>query len=64
MDPPGGVVGALRRGVGDTINNTTGTKAVGEGFQGVSNGIEDEDGATSIAKAVEHGTGSKGKKMW
>ncbi|KXT08829.1 hypothetical protein AC579_1894 [Pseudocercospora musae] len=56
----GGVVGALGRGVGDTINNTTGTKAVGQGLQGVTNGIE--NGATSIAKGVEDG--SKGKKMW
>jgi hypothetical protein len=36
----GGIVGTAGRGVGDTINNTTGTKAVGDGLQGLTGGIE------------------------
>lgn len=53
-------MGALGRGVGETVNNTTGTKAVGDGLQGLTNGIE--DGASNVAKGVEDG--SKGKKVW
>lgn len=37
----GGIVGTAGRGVGDTINNTTGTKAVGDGLQSLTGGIED-----------------------
>lgn len=54
------MVGALGRGVGDTIKNTTGTKAVGDGLQGITNGVE--DGAAKVAKGVEDG--SKGKKVF
>jgi hypothetical protein len=48
----GGVVGAAGKGVGDTINNTTGTKAVGDGLQGVTGGIE--DGAQQAGKGAEN----------
>lgn len=56
----GGLVGTAGRGVGQTINNTTGTKAVGDGLQGLTNGIE--DGVANVARGVEDG--SKGKKIW
>ena len=56
----GGVVGAAGRGVGGTINNTTGTKQVGDGLQSLTNGIE--DGTANLAKGVEQG--SVGKKVW
>ena len=36
----GGGVGALGRGLGDTINATTGTQAVGDGLKSVTGGVE------------------------
>nr|OQO30205.1 hypothetical protein B0A51_01353 [Rachicladosporium sp. CCFEE 5018] len=56
----GGTVGAAGRGVGDTINNTTGTKAVGDGLQSLTGGVE--DGANSVGKGVENA--GQGKKSW
>lgn len=56
----GGLVGTAGRGVGETINNTTGTKAVGDGLQGITGGIE--DGANSAGKGVENA--GQGKKSW
>jgi hypothetical protein len=56
----GGLVGTAGRGLGQTINNTTGTKAVGDGLQGLTNGVE--DGVANVARGVEDG--SKGKKIW
>lgn len=56
----GGLVGTAGRGLGQTINNTTGTKAVGDGLQGLTNGVE--DGVANLARGVEDG--SKGKKIW
>lgn len=56
----GGLVGAAGRGVGETINSTTGTKAVGDGLQGITGGIE--DGANSVGKGVENA--GQGKKSW
>jgi hypothetical protein len=53
-------VGTAGRGLGQTINNTTGTKAVGDGLQGLTNGVE--DGVANVARGVEDG--SKGKKIW
>ena len=47
----GGVVGTAGRGLGDTINNTTGTKAVGDGLQSLTDGIE--SGANSVGKGTE-----------
>lgn len=47
----GGVVGAAGRGVGDTINQTTGTKAVGDGLQSLTGGVE--GATTNLAKGVE-----------
>lgn len=46
------MVGTAGRGVGETVNNTTGTKAVGDGLQGLTDGIE--SGATSVGKGAEH----------
>ena len=37
--------------MGETINNTTGTKAFGDGLQSVTGGIA--DGANSAGKGVE-----------
>lgn len=54
----GGLVGTAGKGVGDTINNTTGTKAVGDGLQGITGGIE--DAGNSAAKGVENA--GQGKK--
>ncbi|KAK3117261.1 hypothetical protein LTR53_001521 [Teratosphaeriaceae sp. CCFEE 6253] len=56
----GGVVGAAGRGIGDTVNNTTGTKAVGDGLQSLTNTVE--DASNNVAKGVENG--SVGKKTW
>jgi hypothetical protein len=56
----GGLVGTAGRGLGQTINNTTGTKAVGDGLQSLTNGLE--DGVANVARGVEDG--SKGKKIW
>jgi hypothetical protein len=39
-------------GLGDTINNTTGTKQVGDGLQSVTGGIE--DGANQAGKGAEN----------
>lgn len=51
-------MGAAGRGVGETINSTTGTKAVGDGLQAVTGGVE--SGTDNLAKGVEQG--SQGKK--
>jgi hypothetical protein len=56
----GGVVGAAGRGIGDTVNNTTGTQQAGDGLKSVTNGVE--DGVAKVAKGVERG--SVGKKAW
>ena len=56
----GGVVGAAGRGVGGTINNTTGTEGAGNAIQSLTNGVE--DGVAKVAKGVEDG--SKGKKVF
>ncbi|KAK4554652.1 hypothetical protein LTR86_008154 [Recurvomyces mirabilis] len=56
----GGVVGAAGRGVGHTINNATRTAPVGDGIQGLTNGIE--SASNSLAHGVEKG--SQGKKIW
>lgn len=56
----GGVVGAAGRGVGGTVNNTTGTKAVGDGLQSLTNAVE--DASNNLAHGVEKG--SEGKKIW
>lgn len=40
--------------------DTTGTKAVGDGVQGMTNGIE--DGTARVAKGVEDG--SQGKRVF
>ena len=53
-------MGAAGRGVGDTINNTTGTKQGGDGLKSVTNGLE--NGIAQVAKGVERG--SVGKKAW
>lgn len=45
-------MGTAGRGVGDTINNTTGTKAVGDGLQSLTGGIE--SGANSVGKGAEN----------
>ena len=47
----GGVLGTAGRGLGQTINNTTGTKVVGDGLQSVTNGVE--DGGHRIGRAAE-----------
>lgn len=52
MKGAGGIVGAAGRGVGDTINSTTGTKAVGDGLQSVTGGVE--NGANSVGKGAEN----------
>ena len=44
-------MGTAGRGVGDTINSTTGTRAVGDGLQNLTGGIE--NGANSVGKGVE-----------
>jgi hypothetical protein len=44
-------VGAAGRGVGSTVNKTTGTKAVGDGLEYVTGGVE--DGTNRVAKGVE-----------
>ena len=54
------MVGAAGRGVGDTVNNTTGTKQAGDGLKSLTNGVE--DGVAKVAKGVEKG--SVGKKGW
>lgn len=46
--------------MGGTINNTTGTRQVGDGLQSLTNGLE--DATNSVAKGVENG--SMGKKVW
>ena len=48
----GGVVGSAGKGLGDTINNTTGTKAVGDGLKGVTDGID--SGSQSVGKGAEN----------
>ena len=48
----GGLVGTAGRGVGETINNTTGTKAVGDGLQGLTGGIE--NAGNSAGKGAEN----------
>lgn len=48
----GNVVGAAGKGVGDTINNTTGTKQVGDGLQSLTNGVD--DGANRLGKGAEN----------
>lgn len=45
-------MGTAGRGVGETINSTTGTKAVGDGLQSVTGGLE--DGANSAGKGAEN----------
>ena len=42
----------LISGLGQTINDTTGTKAVGDGLQGLTDGIE--SGAHSVGKGAEN----------
>lgn len=53
------MVGAAGKGVGDTINNTTGTKQVGDGLQSVTDGIE-ESGKQMGKGAENAGQGNKG----
>lgn len=53
-------MGAAGRGLGSTVNNTTGTKAVGDGLRGLTDGVE--DGAVGLGKGVENA--SVGKKGW
>lgn len=53
-------MGAAGRGVGQTVNNTTGTTTVGNGLQAVTNSVE--DATTNLAHGVEQG--SQGKKAW
>ncbi|KAK5127966.1 hypothetical protein LTR85_005083 [Meristemomyces frigidus] len=48
----GGLVGSAGKGLGDTINNTTGTKAAGDGLQSVTGGIE--DAGNSAGKGAEN----------
>lgn len=48
----GGVVGTAGRGLGQTINNTTGTKVVGDSLQGVTDGIE--SGSNAVGKGAEN----------
>ncbi|MBA7492097.1 hypothetical protein ES702_02646 [subsurface metagenome] len=45
-------MGTAGRGLGDTINSTTGTKAVGDGLKGVTGGIE--DAGHSAGKGAEN----------
>lgn len=56
----GNLVGTAGRGVGETINNTTGTKAVGDGLQGITGGIE--NAGNSAGKGAENA--GQGKKSW
>ena len=42
------------------MNNTTGTKKVGDALQAVTNGLE--DATNNVAHGVEQG--SMGKKVW
>ncbi|KAK5688667.1 hypothetical protein LTS10_000645 [Elasticomyces elasticus] len=46
------IAGLNRKGIGNSINDTTGTKAAGDGLQGVTGGIE--DGANSAGKGAEN----------
>lgn len=48
----GGAVGSVGQGLGETINNTTGTKAVGNGLQGLTGGVK--DGADALGKGAEN----------
>ena len=48
----GGIIGTAGRGVGETINSTTGTKAVGDGLQSITGGVE--NGANSAGKGAEN----------
>jgi len=50
----GGVVGAAGQGLGSTINNTTGTRAVGDGLSSVTDGV---DGATKNVQGGVEGLG-------
>ena len=45
-------MGTAGRGVGDTVNSTTGTKAAGDGLQSVTGGLE--DGSHSVGKGAEN----------
>ena len=54
------MVGAAGRGVGDTVNHTTGTKQGGDALKSLTDGVE--DGVSRIAKGVEDG--SKGKRVF
>lgn len=42
----------LGRGVGSTVNNTTGTRVVGDSLVGVTDGVE--QGTTAVGKGVEN----------
>ena len=48
----GGAVGAVGRGLGDTINSTTGTQAVGDGLKSVTDGVE--AGSNQVGQGVEN----------
>ena len=57
----GGVVGTAGRGVGETFNQTTGTKQAGDALQGLTDGVE--NGANSVGKGVED-AGQGKKSSW
>lgn len=46
-----GAVGAVGKGVGDTINSTTGTTQVGDGLKAVTGGVD--SGSQNFGKAAE-----------
>jgi len=52
VNTAGAVVGTAGRGIGSTVNNTTGTRVVGDSLVGVTDGVE--QGATSVGKGVEN----------
>ena len=52
MKTVGGVVGTAGRGLGETINSTTGTKVVGDSLQSMTDGVE--SGADSVGKGAQN----------
>lgn len=47
----GGVTGAATRGLGDTINNATGSKPIGDALGKAGSGVQ--SGAENVARGVE-----------
>ena len=47
----GAATNAVGQGLGDTVNKTTGTNAVGDGLKSVTGGLE--DGSKNVGKGLE-----------